>query len=1227
MITLGWAGKAHVTHQSPETEGVEDDVPPQRSKRGTVSTLNRGGRPPETEPIPGMKPGWAFRRSDRVILHRATQNSPALPVGTVPQILGKITYRDADRRHTRIAYLIETSEGARIVQAHQVLDGTWADVGGWDRPVSRDECQAYAKVMSMDVRDAPEMPSIPVKDADGGLVLPGPDSQDYGYMRTGDPDEAAALTAWRRVCELAMAAPRTTLGLAAFFAAPLTSSLRSIPTHVLVLYGSGQRGKSTLQKVQAATMGSPTETYKIFGALNTTAHALPEQLTSARYLPMTREELSSGGLSTREIQALVSRVLGGARRDRLDQSGALRASVGTFRSMLCVSANESLLMPGQPESFASRVVELHEPFFADADASDEAVALSEQFHGWPLVWAERAGMFSAERITRWRALHDQVTKRLSTADAGIPFTLARTMSQWVVGAYMLGELLGLPMMGEVAFEDARAELPRVTDSAAVNNVSPGQSVWELVAGAIAMHPAMWLTSQALTQIEDMEYKPRDLMGYWHTNSKTDATELHVYGEALKRMGVEAGVVLAPGLGELKRRGILRVTQPRGFKSKPPSRKLRERVQDMVYIFDVEAGREAWEPSDAAVVHDVPPSPADDSPIAQAERAALERAGGAPVSEATGSRTHDVTNAAQAPQVEDRPDGRCSVTVEAATASPAVLAAAGVPPKPTVAPFVAYPSPVPAVTDQEWADLDARASTVWRTLDAMRIGVLGADGLYLPNCEPVRGVRRPASVDDVPELMKAYDLKTLYLYNDMLDVLDLPPFDPRKVGGPQAPAACEWGVPGEAIARMQPESGVSCWMTLTTPEGARLNLAIPAYESRFDKLGLPGRGGFGGAESAAVMLDALMVYLLSTRHGPADRPRVIPFYLGPNKTAEDFAGGLEREDVVSPMVRAMAKKDDVQGEGPKTFQRWSGPLAEALGARTMVSPQWARVPDLSEEQDRYLHKFDRVAAWLPAFNSAVLGIGDPTHYEHGRAYDPLKAGAWRVASVPRLTDAIYEGLPTLVFKEASAGGFWLMNPDLDLLAELVPDWAPDVLEAWVWEDSKRALTGMYKKLLQMRRYVLRCQEEGRPGARWVKGIHGRLYQSFRGYLGRNDPRRDHETGDVYERDIYWRPDWAKAIMALANANTYRALYRYAAEEGRFPLSLYVDAATYTSDQADPEQAKPALMKLGTSSGTWSSEGVIPMAAVAERLRTSADPEGDNAHTVMREYLAAQKKQEG
>lgn len=1181
---------------------------PEQGSGGTVSTLTRGGVVPQTQPIPGMKAGWLFRTADRMILHRSGQNAPALPIGCVPPVLGKITYRDSDRRHTKIAFLLETEEGARIVQAHQILDGSWADVVGLDRPVSRDECQAYAKVMSMDVREAPEMPSIPIKNKDGGLVLPGPDSQDLGYMRTGDPDEDAALVAWRRIAELAMAAPRTTLGLSAFFAAPLTSSLRSIHTHVLVLYGSGQMGKSTLQKVQAGTMGNPTETYKIFGALNTTAHALPEQLIQARYLPMTREELSSGGLTLKEIQALVSRVLGGARRDRLDQSGALRSSVGTFRSMLCVSANESLMVPGQPESFASRVIELHEPFFADAASSDEAVALSTQYHGWPLVWAERAEMFTAERIKGWRELHDQITKRLSTADSGIPFTLARTLSQWVVGGYMIGELLGLPQMGEAAFEDARTELPRVTDTAAVNNVSPGQSVWELVAGAIAMHPAMWLTEHTLiTDSDEAEYKPRDVLGYWYKNSKTGATELHVYGEALKRMGLEGGVVLAPGLGELKRRGILRVTQTRGFKSKPPSVKLRQRVQDMVYIFNVDAGREAWDPTDEKVVHDVAPAPADDSPIARAEEAALERARAlaspaTAVDGATDSRAHDVTNTS-------------TVLVT--------------PPKPTTAPFVPYPEPVPAVTDQEWADLEARGSSVWRTRDALRLGVLGADGLYLPNCQPVRGVRRPTSVNDVPELMAAYGLKTLYLHNDMLDALELPAFNPRKEGGPQAPAACEWGVPGDAITKMQPESGVSCWMTLTTPEG-RLNVAIPAYESRFDKLGLPGRGGFGGAESAAVMLDALMIYLLSTEHGPSDRPRVVPFYLGPNKTAEDFAGGLDRDDVVSPMVRAMAKKEDHQGDGPARFQRWSGPLAEPLGAPTMVAPQWARVPNLAEEQETYLHKFDRVAAWLPAFNSVVLGIGDPTHYPQGREYDRLKAGAWRIASVPGGIDrGVFEGLPPLTFRPAAEGGFWLFNPDVDLLVELFPDWAPsmEIVEAYVWETSKRALTGMYEKLLRMRRYVMRCQGEGRPGARWVKGIHGRLYQSFRGYLGRNDPRFDHETGDVYERDIYWRPDWAKAIMALANANTFRALHKYAVQDGRFPLSLYVDAATYTSDHADPAQAKPTAMRLGTTSGTWSSEGVIPMAEVAGRLSDSVDHRGDNAHTVMREYLAAQKKQEG
>ncbi|MER7050387.1 DUF927 domain-containing protein [Streptomyces jumonjinensis] len=1143
-----------------------------------------------------------FRTADRVILHRAGKDSPALPIGVVPKILGKITYRDADRRHTKIAYLLETEEGPRIVQAHQLLDGTWADVVGWDRPVSRDEQQAYAKVMSMDVRDAPEMPSIPVKDKDGGIALPGPESQDLGYMRTGDPDEAAALDAWRLIAQLAMQTPRTTLAVFSFMSGPLVSSLRGVHTHVQVLFGDGQQGKSTVQKVQAGSMGNPGPSFKLFGALNTTAHALPGILVQARYLPMSREELSSGGMNLREIQALISRILGGAHRDRMDQSGALRAGIGTFHSLVSFSSNESVLMPGQPESYASRVIELHEPFFPSGEASDQAVALSAQFHGWPLVWAERAEMFGAARVKKWRELHDQITGRLTTATGGIPLTLARILACWVVGAYMVGELLGVPELGEVAFEDARQELPRVVGDSAENNVSAGRRVWQCVAGAIAMHPAMWLTEHALTgESDDAEFKPREVLGYWYKNTKTDATELHVYGEALKRLGLEAGVVLAPGLGELKRRDILRVTQSRGFKSKPPTRKLRERVQDMIYILSVDKARDAWDDDGQAVVHDVPPAPADDSPIAEAERAALERAGALPVKASAGeagdSRTHDVTK---------------------------VVPAVVVPPKPVAAPFVPYPKPVEEVTDQAWANLAAKAHD-WRTRDALRIGVLGVDGLHLPNHRAVAAVRRPTSVNDIPELMNAYGLRTLYLHGDMLPVLDLPGFDPRKVGGPQAPTPCEWGVPGDAIAKMQPEAGVSCWMTITDTNDNRLNLAIPAYEGRFDKLGLPGRGGFGGAETAAVLLDALMVYLVGTVHGPSARPKVIPYYLSPNKTAEDFAGGLERDDVVSDVVRAMAKNDDHGREGERTVQRWSGPLAEPMRARTMVSPQWARKLNLAEETDTYLHKYDRVAAWLPAFNSVILGVGDPTHHQEGREYDPLKAGMWRVASVPPVKGGIYEGLPDLVFSPASEGGFWLYNPDMDLLVERFPHWSPEIVEAWVWETSKRALGGMYKKLLAMRRYVLRCQEEGRPGARWVKGVHGKLYQSFRGYLGRNDPKKDHKTGDVYERDIYWRPDWAKSIMALANANAYRALVKYA-EEGRYPLSLYVDAVTYTSEHADPETAKPKAMELGTSSGKWSSEGVIPLADVLDRLKASG-PEGDNAHTVMREYLAEQKKQEG
>jgi hypothetical protein len=533
----------------------------------------------------------------------------------------------------------------------------------------------------------------------------------------------------------------------------------------------------------------------------------------------------------------------------------------------------------------------------------------------------------------------------------------------------------------------------------------------------------------------------------------------------------------------------------------------------------------------------------------------------------------------------------------------------------------YRTAVPAVNDQAFADLAAKASG--RTASALRFGVLGNGRLLLPNHEPVR-VLLPGHVDDVPALMQAYGLKTLYVHEEAMKPMGLPTFRERqhlareqereakglgpteyvRKPGPQSPAVHPWSTPGAGspISAMYP-AALTAWMTLEVADDSardsRLSLAVPAYDDRIKKAKQARLGGLAGPETPEVLLDTLMVWTLSTVHGHEDQPRVHPYYLSPNRTAEDFAGGRRREDVVCEAIRRREVPPATLQIPTMVPQKWEKPLASFTPA---------------ERAAAWIQEYDKTAAWLPAFSNVWLGIGEPTHFtEDEITFRKNKAGYWRIAEIPGVV--ALPGLPPLVFEEAEEGGYWVATPSMDLLLELWPDWTPQILEAWVWETSKRALGGFYKKVRASRVYIVAAAEAGRPGAKWAKQLNGAMYQSFRGYLGRTaGPQTDHATGAAYAADIYWRPDWAFMLLSHATANMYRNLRDYARDEGITPLYVNVDAAGFASAEADPALAKPAGMKLGSGGGEWTAENTAPLTD----LLYAFEDDSKNVHVEVEKY---------
>jgi len=1192
-----------------ETSDAAKKVPGQKAKKagGDVSAE----WPPGSRPIAGMRDGWFYKAVTREILHRASREGWPRAMGLVPKVTGRVLHLTDDGETVRIEYQIvgKRQKRPRIVTEDELDRGTWTAKVGMSRPSSAEARQAFAQTIREESAHAPEVIARAYYSEEGDLVLPDADAQTFGYRVTRGTEEHAKQV-WEELGMHAAIHPKTALVLGSMFVGPVLESI-DVHAHILNLIGPGQQGKSTALVVCAALLGDvKPKTQKLMRTWNASKQGITQDLRNRGCLPMLLDEHSSSGESVKNSTRVHSQIVSGANRAIGSPDGSSRDSDGFWWSILLSSSNQPLKYSGQTEDLASRLFELPAPFFSHQWVNSDGVRmdpgaggaehlskrlkrLAKETGGWPLEWAVRRGMFKAGNLKALKKAHLDLCAKYSQRLGGIPDTITEVYLAWVVGAYMLGELLDMPEIGAAA-EKAAAELVGTAILTAEEaHIPDGERLWSALDG-------LRLDASSFPDIDKVHDAAvdqfRKVKGF--TQFYGGQFEWWIQQDAVKQAATEAEIEnLDAALRQLGELGVHIHGDGRNVQHRVP-RKLRgfENFPKRMHRFIVSR-------ADALFVGDDNEDQGDDS-AARSDTVngwSDTRSDSGPTPVGPPLTCNGPTGPTGPTPFEE--DTHMRVRLELSDSVPMTL--------PETAPVV------PAVSDEAFAALVARATG--RTASATRFGVLGADDaeptLHLPNCEPVP-VELPGSVDDVPGLMDAYGLKTLWVHRSAAQAMGLPTFDERlalpvlgerranEAGsiGPQTPVEHPWAVPsgGGAVVEMAPV-GLASWLTLTTDQGsrqARLSVALPMYDTRAKRIDQAGPGGFGGAPTAAVLLDALMVYLVSTVHGPADRPKVVPFYMNVNKTGEDFAGGRERTDVLCETVRRR-ELDHVLGGGRV-------PL--------MVSQKWHRPLTEAERGAVALHRYDKTAAWLGAFSNVGLGIGEPEHAGEGVAYDRRYAGFWRVASVPGTGP---EQLPKLLFREAAEGGYWVSTPSMELLLDndLYPDWTPQVLEAWYWPVSKRALSGMYEKVRSSRNYIVRMGEQDRPGAKFAKQVIGRVYQSFRGYLGRVDgPKSDHANGGAYAKDIYYRPDWARLVMDHGTANLYRNLMQLYKATGAAPVAVKVDAACFTSGQTDPVLGAPQGMALGSAGGQWTVEASVQLADVLPALDA-----GKSATDAMRDYL--------
>ncbi|MEU3084738.1 DUF927 domain-containing protein [Streptomyces albidoflavus] len=1198
-----------------------------------------------------MKKGWWYRQADRTILHQHSLDDVPLVVGQVPRVISTITHLTDDGEDIRTEYLVlgKRQRRPRILTEDELDRGTWAAKLGSRRPTGSDEKHAFARLIREEGDAAPVVPARTYYTDEGDLVMPDPDAQTLGY-RTLHGTEDQARDAWDEIGAWMSMDGKAALVAGAYMAGPVLDSLDML-AHMVSVYGPGQQGKSTILVVCAACYGDlKPRRQQLMMTWNASKQGITQSLRQRGYLPVALDEHSSSGRTIKESSREISQMVAGAIRAMGTADGSPRESDGFWHSVVLSSSNEPLKFEGQTEDLASRLQEFEAPFFpnrmvlADGSPAPEGhpgaehiskrlKRLAKEAGGWPVEWATRTGMYRAANLARLRQLHLELCARYRPAQGGIAATIAELHMAWVVGAHMLGQAIGAPNLGPVAEAEAAARLAEAVEISAEANTPDHQRLWSAL-DALRIDTAAYPDIDRVLTVAAEGGRPRGF-------HQPDEGQWWVVDSVVRETATAVEIDnLTAALRKLDDLGVhIRGTGPNAQALLPKA--VRGQIGNRMHRFNINRAAELFASDDedeggpgGSFPNGTTPGNDPGTTGVVPGNSPLTSSGttgttGTTLSLIDFSTEGEATAWNEAPQ-EGARDGVASrahdvTTPQEAGGVPAVV----VPPMPSHAPDVPYPparplQPGDSGLDDAWRSLADRAQG--RTAGALAFGVLGDGQLLLPNHAPV-DVAVPRHVDEVPALMAAYGLRTLWVHPSAMPAMGLPSLaERRELGdaqrreaeglpadakvqpaGPMNPVAHPWVAlgSGSAVAELHP-GGLAAWTTLKLADGQRKLLALPGYETRFNKPRQAGLGGWGGAETPEVLLDALMVYLLSTVHGPRERPQVIPYYQGPNETGADFAGGRDREDVRCEAIRALAVP----------------PAAQGLRAVPLMVPQqWYR--ELSEAERAtggYLHRYDKTAAWLGAYSSTKLGVGEPVHGGDGTHPDPGLAGYWRVADVPGTGP---EGLPPLTFREAAEGGYWLTTPSLALLRELYPDWTPHVLESWHWPESKVALSSMYKRVSASRVRIVAAIEEGRPGAKWAKQVNGRIYQSFRGHLGRREPRRDHETGAAYDGDLYFRPDWADMLISQATANLYRNLVKFAAE-GRTPVSVYVDAATYLSTDPDPVAAKPDSMQLGAKGGsTWTAEGTAPLPDLLEIL---AHPEDGRLgpHGALNTYLYDRKE---
>ncbi|MQS18224.1 DUF927 domain-containing protein [Streptomyces kaniharaensis] len=918
---------------------------PRQQGEGTVSQLDRDGVPAGCIQIPGMRLGWFYRLNDRMVLHQHRPGSPLLHVGQAPKVTSVIAHLTDDGEDIRTEYLVvgRRQRRPRIITEDELDRGTWASKTGSRRPTGPDEKHAFAKAMRMQAEDAPEVPARTYYTDEGDLVLPEADAQLYGYG-TLCGSEKAARDAWEETGAYAVVDPKAALVMGAMFSGPMLDSL-GVLAHILNLHGPGQQGKSTMMFVCAALFGNiKPRRQRLLMTWNASKQGITQDLRGRGYLPLCLDEHSSSGRTPQQSSSEFSQICAGCLRSTGTVDGGIREMDGFWLSILLSSSNLPLKFEGQTEDLASRLLEIKAPFFPNAWVDLDGNAVGADHKG-------------AEHVSKR-------LKRLARDHGGWPLEWARK-----AGAFTAEKL---KEARRAHLELCAKYMPR--NGGIPDTIAEIHMAW--VVGAHVLGEAIGVPG--LGEAAERAAAER-LKAAIEAAAETNVPEGELLWRALDAMRLD--VAAFPEMEELPRAAAGGV-KPRGFY------RVDRHGQQEWWVLDPvvkEAGDKggvvnltsALRQLDEVKVHvrgeganvlRRVPNFLRDKPVTQRMHCfnlgpAQELFGGPLDLDDDGDDGHDGQGDGGTDHQEsgEVPGGETAFVPTQVELS---LSAPEAEPVPTVA--AGLPALVREVTEPRWDELvDGKFS-------AAKVGVLAGTGLHLPNMRPVP-VPMPGSVEETYALMAAYDVCTLYVHASAIGAMGLPAYDITVYGELVAPHEHPWATPvaGGVVERVEP-AGLSFWMTAIPGDGERRHISIPAYDpSRLED-------SFGSAVDGAQLLEAVMLFLLSSR-GKGKRPKVERYYRNVNMTAMGYAG----------MTADLARCEAIRLETIPQF-------TAGQRLKPILHLGWNRRMEPPERDMKWLHRYDKTAAWLSAWSNTPLGsVSRPTTRTARSSTRRRPAfGAWR-----------------------------------------------------------------------------------------------------------------------------------------------------------------------------------------------------------------------------------------